>query len=67
MPNTTPAGDSRGFIQYQLTEDFDRGSNAAESANVSFAIINRTIPVAAQNSFVTETALARYRGMYKYK
>lgn len=67
MPNTTPAGDSRGFIQYQLTEDFDRGSNAAESANVSFAIINRTIPVAAQNSFVTETALARYRGMYKSK
>lgn len=67
IPNGMPASDSRGFIQYQLSEDFDRGSNMAESANVAFAIINRTIPVTAQNNFVTETALARYRGAYKSK
>lgn len=66
-PNGMPTGDSRGFVQYQLPEVFDRGSNTAESANVAFAIINRTIPVAAQNNFATETALARYRGSYKSK
>ena len=65
LPNGATNND--GFIQYQLTEVTDRGSNAAESADVAFAIINRTIPTAAQNNFVTETALARYRGSYKSK
>jgi hypothetical protein len=63
----TDAANNDGFIQYQIFEDFDRGSNTAESANVFFAIMNRTIGNRAQNNFVTETALARYRGMYKSK
>jgi len=65
LPNKADHND--GFIQYQLTEVFDRGSKTAESADVAFAIINRTIPVADQNKFVTETALARYRGAFKSK
>lgn len=65
MPNGATNND--GFIQYQLVENSDRGSNAAETADVAFAIIDRTIPIAAQNNFVSETALARYRGSYKSK
>ncbi len=69
MPLCKPQGGdgNGGFIQYQMTEAFDRGSNTAESADVAFAIIDRTIGTALQNSFVTETALARYRGMYNSK
>jgi hypothetical protein len=69
MPLCKPNGGdgNGGFIQYQLTEAFDRGSQTAESADVAFAIINRTIGTELQNSFVTDTALARYRGVYKSK
>jgi hypothetical protein len=65
MPNGAISND--GFIQYQPSEAFDRGSNTAESANVFFAIMNRTIGAEEKNDFVTETALARYRGTYKSK
>lgn len=63
-----PNGSTRaqyGFIQYQYPELIDRGSNTAETAGVFFSIIDRTIGAGATNNFVTETALARYRGAFK--
>lgn len=59
-------GTPDGFVQYQMKEVLDRGSNAAETAGVSFSIIEtRTIGKGDDDDVDRDTAAARYRGMFR--